>query len=79
MRKGTRGGRFGAGPRASSAAQRSSWSTLCCAWFVSERAEMPSDWRVERAWELAASSLRSAFVRLAAPVSRMLMSYLEKS
>ena len=40
---------------------------------------MPSDWRVERAWELAASSLRSAFVRLPEPVCSTLIRFLEKS
>ena len=40
---------------------------------------MPSDWRVDKAWEFAASALRSALVRLAAPVSRMLTSRLVKS
>jgi len=51
----------------------------CWAWLASESAEMPSELRVDRAWELAASSLRSALVRLAAPVSRMLARFLVKS
>src|SRR6202158_146038 len=59
--------------------QRSSWSTLCCDWLASARAETAIDWRVDSAWLLAASSLVSASVRLDEPVCSTLIRFFEKS
>src|SRR3954462_13071118 len=59
--------------------QRSSWSTLCCDWLASASADTAIDWRVDRAWLLAASSLVSASVRLAEPVCSTLIRFLLKS
>ena len=51
----------------------------CWAVLASDRAEMPSDCRVERACEFAASSLRSALVRFDEPVSSTLIRFFVKS
>src|ERR1700704_5230075 len=59
--------------------QRSNWSTLCCDWLASASADTAIDWRGDRAWLLAASSLVSASVRLAEPGCSTLIRFLEKS
>src|SRR5580698_3471542 len=59
--------------------QRSSCSTLCWDWLARESAETAMDWRVDRAWLLAASSLVSASVRFDEPVCSTLIRFLLKS